>query len=85
LSALAFAGVKFADKPVCWMPGAFLIVFLLLCFEIGWAMYPFFSKIKSTGVRYASTVTVFVLAVPITSYAAFTGFCLLWFLFGGSL
>lgn len=85
LAVLALAGVKFADKPVRWMPGSLLMVLLLLWVGIGWAMYPRFSKITSTGMRYAATITVFVLAVTISSYAAFTVFCWLWFLFGGSL
>jgi len=85
LALLAFVGVNFAEKPVSWMPTAFLIVLLLLTVSITWAFHSLFLKIQSIGMRYAAECVSVVLAVLIIAYIAYVFFVNMWLLFGGSL
>lgn len=85
LAILAYVGVKFAEKPISWMPTALLIVILFLTMGITWAFHPYFLKIKSNGKRYASEGITVVIAVMIIAYVSYVIFGNLWLLFGGSL
>ena len=85
LAVLAFAGVNFAEKPVSWMPTAFLIVVLLLAIGILWTINPFFVNIQSIGMRYSAQGIVTFIVVFILACLAYGLFGNLWFLFGGSL
>jgi amino acid transporter len=85
LAGLAYVGVNFAEKPVSWMPIAFLIVLLLLTVCITWALHPLFLKIQSIGKRYATEGISLIVGVLIIAYIAYVIFVNMWMLFGGSL
>jgi hypothetical protein len=85
LAVLAFVGVKFAEKPVRWMPSAFLLVLLLLTIGITWAFHPFFRKIQKIGIRYTAESVSIIVTVMIISYVSYVIFVNLWLFFGGSI
>ena len=85
MTILAFIGVRFAAKPVIWMPAAFGVVLMLLVIGNAWAFHPAFSKMQPGVMRYVAQGAVAILIAMIISYIAYTLFGNMWLLFGGSL
>lgn len=85
LSGLAFSGVRFADKPVTWMPVAFGICLLLLLIGFVWAYRPILLQIKSTLKRYTVQTTLTVLSVIVSGLLGYVLFVNIWLLLGGGL
>lgn len=85
LVSLAYSGVRFADKPVTWMPIALSVCLLLLIVGFAWAYHPMFLGIKSTHTRYTVQTILTVLSVIVVAYLGYVFFVNMWLLFGGQL
>jgi hypothetical protein len=85
LIGLAYPGVRFADKPVTWMPVALLVCLLLLIIGFAWAYHPVFLGIESTPKRYTVQTTLTVISVILAAYLGYVFFVNMWLLIGGRI
>ena len=89
LASLAFTGVRFAEKPVRWMPVALMAYGAAMFVGLVWALWPVFAAPRimrlSVYLRlpfYALSVLILFSVFACLSYGALFWF---WFAFGGQL
>ena len=87
LASLAFAGVRFAEKPVRWMPGAFTAYFAVMLLGLIWALWPILACPRAMRlpryVRLPLGAFIVLLLFLVLAYASYCVFIWLWFSFGG--
>jgi hypothetical protein len=82
---LAYVGVRFADKPVTWMPTALSLCTVPLIVGLVWAYHPVFSRMESTIMRYTAQIAATILSIIFAVYLGYVLFVNMWLLFGGGL
>jgi hypothetical protein len=89
LASFAFCGVKFAEKPVKWMPAALGAYFGAALIAFVWAISPVLAGPTMAYLRPYARWPLRALAVlvlfPIFAYLSFCVFCWLWLAFGGEI
>ncbi len=85
LMGLAYAGVRFAEKPVAWMPAALSVCLLILIIGFAWAYYPMFLGIESAPKRYIIKTTLTIISIMVAAFFGYVFFANMWLFFGGQI
>src|SRR5579859_3715084 len=82
LASFAFSGVRFAEKPVRWMPAALISYFGVALVGFIWALWPFLAGPGLMPLppyaRWPLRVLAVVILFPVFAYVSYCVFGWLW-------